>query len=181
MNNKQLKIAITGPESTGKSTLATQLADYYKTTWVPEYAREYLAQLGRPYTREDVEQIATGQLSRINKVQVPEPGIIFFDTELIVLKIWMMHSYGSCPDWLLQAIPKQNLDLYLLMNVDLPWEPDPQREHPHLRQFFYDWYKQELQNYGFPFVQISGTYETRFDQARQQVELVRSSLTHPKS
>lgn len=172
MPKKTLKIGITGPESTGKSTLAKQLAHYYRTIWVPEYAREYLAGLNRAYTQADVEQIATGQLTRMNQalVKIPDSTLVFFDTELLVLKIWLQHAYGTCPEWLLQAIPAQNLDLYLLMNVDLPWEPDPQREHPNLRQFFYDWYKRELQAYGFHFVEISGSYTTRYQAARQQIE-----------
>lgn len=177
MIKKILKIGITGPESTGKSTLAAQLAAHYKTSWVPEYAREYLAQLNKPYTNADVEQIAAGQIARMNEALASAPDIIFFDTELLVLKIWLEHAYGTCPDWIQQAVAQQNLDLYLLMNVDLPWEPDPQREHPHLRQFFYDWYKQELQNYQFTFAEISGSYETRLEQARQQIELVRTSRT----
>ena len=57
-----IRIAITGPESTGKSTLARQLAEHYQTTWVPEFARVYLDQLGRPYEEGDLVSIAKGQL-----------------------------------------------------------------------------------------------------------------------
>ena len=170
MIKTSLKVAITGPESTGKSTLAAQLAQHYHGSWVPEYARDYIAQLNRPYTAQDVEQIAAGQLSRTQQELQAAHSPVFCDTELIVIKIWMLHAYGFCPEWILRAIEQQNFDLYLLMNVDLPWEPDPQREHPHLRPFFFEWYQHELQYYGFNFSLISGTYETRFEQARIQID-----------
>ncbi len=167
---KTLKIGITGPESTGKSTLAEQLANYYGTVWVPEYAREYLAGLNRPYTQADVEKIAAKQFAQMNKALEQHPKLIFFDTELLVLKIWLKNAYGASPTWLQQAINQQNINLYLLMDIDLPWEPDPQREHSHLRQFFYDWYQRELQMHHFNYVPISGSYQARFDAARQQID-----------
>ncbi|QNF35867.1 ATP-binding protein [Adhaeribacter swui] len=170
-----IKIGITGPESTGKSTLAEQLANHYGAVWVPEYAREYLANLQRPYTQTDVAQIASGQLARMDQALKQNPKLIFFDTELIVLKIWLENAYGTSPDWLRQAIEQQNIDLYLLMDIDLPWEPDPQREHPHLRQFFYDWYQRELKAHKFNFVTISGSYQHRLQAARQQIDKLLAS------
>lgn len=170
-----LKIAITGPESTGKSTLTAQLAEHYRAGWVPEYAREYIDQLNRPYTSHDVERIARGQLARMQQAFTQVTDLVFCDTELVVIKIWMQHAYGACPAWLLEAVAQQPFDLYLLMNVDLPWEPDPQREHPHLRPYFYDWYQRELQYYGFRYAPIAGSPATRFAQARQQIDLLRPS------
>ena len=57
------KVAIIGPESTGKSTLCTQLAAHYQTLWVPEYAREYLETKGTSYTYDTLLEIAKGQVS----------------------------------------------------------------------------------------------------------------------
>ena len=62
--------------------------------------------------------------------------MVFCDTDLLVIKIWSEHSFGYCPDWILRRIEQQQYDLVLLLNVDLPWEPDPLREHPHHRQYF---------------------------------------------
>ncbi|MCC9137226.1 AAA family ATPase [Pontibacter silvestris] len=164
-----LKIAITGPESTGKSTISEKLAQHYNTVWVPEYARSYVGNLNRPYNIEDVEAIAKGQLELEQKLLSDANKLIFADTDLVVIKIWCEHAYGYCPDWILEKLRQQNYNLYLLMGVDLPWEPDPQREHPHLRQFFYDWYKRELITLGVPFVEISGQHEARLQQALQHV------------
>jgi NadR type nicotinamide-nucleotide adenylyltransferase len=163
------KVAITGPESTGKSTLAAQLAGHYQTVWVPEFARTYIAALPGRYSPEDVENIARGQLKALRDAATQADKILFADTDLLVIKIWMLHAFNFCPDWILAALTQQDFDLYLLMHVDLPWEEDPQREHPHLRQFFYDWYKSELQQYNFNFVEISGTQDLRLQNAVNHV------------
>ena len=165
-----LKIAITGPESTGKSTLSEQLANHYQTIWVPEYARTYIGNLHRDYTLQDIEAIARGQLQQEQELQARASKILISDTDLLVLKIWSEHAFGQCPAFILQQLQQQNYNLYLLMGVDLPWEPDPQREHPHLRQFFYDWYKRELQTMGVPFAEITGQQQERFENATQHID-----------
>ena len=170
MSDQIIKVAITGPESTGKSTLAAQLATHYQTVWVPEFARSYIAELPQRYTPQDIEKIARGQFSSVQEVLSAANKILFADTDLFVIKIWFTHAFGYCPAWILEALEKQNFELYLLMNVDLPWQADEQREHPHLRQFFYDWYKQELELYGFPFAEISGNQEERFQNALEHVQ-----------
>ena len=170
MSDKIIKVAITGPESTGKSTLAAQLATHYQTVWVPEFARSYIAELPQRYTPQDIEQIAHGQLAALQHASPAANKILFADTDLLVIKIWFTHAFGYCPDWILEALEKQNFELYLLLNVDLPWQADEQREHPHLRQFFYDWYKRELAQYGFPFAEISGSQEERFQNALNHLQ-----------
>lgn len=172
-----LKIAITGPESTGKSTLAAQLAAHYGVPWVPEYAREYLENLGRPYEESDLEEIARGQLARWSDAAGEKPELLFLDTELLVLKVWPEHAYGRCAPFILEELQRQDVDLYLLLNVDLPWQPDPQREHPHLRNYFYQLYRKELDQMQVRFVEISGAQETRLHHA---IEAVDSLLFHKK-
>ena len=166
------KIAITGPESTGKSTLAAHLAAHFQAPWVPEYARTYIDQLDRPYAASDLDEILRGQLALWQKAEDAQPQLLFLDTEALVMKIWSEHAYGQASAFILQELQNQQVDLYLLLNVDLPWEPDPQREHPHLREHFYHWYKRELQQMNVPFAEISGTHESRFLSAVQAVELL---------
>ncbi|WP_299704814.1 ATP-binding protein [uncultured Pontibacter sp.] len=165
-----LKVAVTGPESTGKSTLSEKLAVHYNTVWVPEYARTYIEELGRPYTLQDIETIAQGQLALERQTELQAKQVLFVDTDLLVIKIWSEHAFGHCPDWVLQKLKQQDYNLYLLMGVDLPWEPDPQREHPHLRQYFYEWYKKELEALQVPFVEISGQQDSRLEQAKRYVD-----------
>lgn len=164
-----LRVALTGPESTGKTTLSRLLAQHYGTSWAPEYARQYLEEHGAHYTLPDLEAMAHGQLLAETKAaaEAEEQGrpVFFCDTDLLVIKIWAEHAFGFCPDWILERIERQHYDLVLLLGVDLPWEADPLREHPHLRQHFYLIYKHELQSRLSHFAEISGPPTQRFEQA----------------
>lgn len=168
------KIAVTGPESTGKSFLCHELAKHYQTVFVPEYARSYINNLERDYTEEDILKIAEGQLAWEHKmadeIEMRASRPLFFcDTEFIVTKIWSLHKYKHCHPWILEQIPKNKYDLYLLCDVDLPWEPDPQREHPHLRKYFFDWYVRELEHYGFPYAVVNGMKQDRVKNAVEAI------------
>jgi len=164
------RIAITGPESTGKSWLASSLAVHYNTVFVPEFARGYIDQLGRPYEYDDLLQIAKGQLSAEAEMEKQANDWMFCDTELIVIKIWSLHKYGKCHPLILEQIQKMQYDLYLLCDVDLPWQCDEQREHPHLRQYFFNWYRKELEDYGFSYSVVSGQGGGRLGSAVEAVE-----------
>lgn len=161
------RIAITGPESTGKSVLARQLADHYKTIWVPEYAREYIDQLGRPYTEGDILTIARGQLERekeVEKIIGKREGYgnyFFCDTEALVTKIWSEVKFNRCDPWILQQVESRVYDLYLLCDIDIPWEDDPQREHPQLREHLFSLYYEELLERTRNFRVVSGIGEMR--------------------
>ena len=160
-NNHILKIAITGTESTGKSMLAEQLAKHFSTTWVPEYAREYIDKLGRNYEQHDILKIAKGQLQHEMQALKKANRFLFCDTEFLVIKIWRENAYKNCDPWILDQFENHLYDLYLLMDIDLPWEYDPQREHPHMREYFFNFYLNELSLNKLPFKIISGIGELR--------------------
>lgn len=161
-NTSGLRIAITGPESTGKSVLADQLANRFCGVAVPEYARGYIKTIDRPYSYADVEFIARGQIEQYRGLQrTTQP--VFFDTWLIITKVWFDWVYQTVPVWLEDAIHELPIDLYLLMLPDLPWIADPLRENGgESRMRLFERYKQELDTYGFPYVEIGGVGETRF-------------------
>ena len=161
------KIAITGPESTGKSMLAEQLATHFQTVWVPEYAREYLEFLGKPYEEHDILLIAQGQLLSEKSGLRQAHDYLFCDTELLVTKIWSEVKYHRCNPWILENITDQHFDLYLLCDIDLPWQYDPLREHPDQRQYLFDLYYHELKTRNFPFAVVQGTGPARFENAVQ--------------
>lgn len=164
------RIAIVGPESTGKSELSESLALHFKTAWVPEFARQYLEKLNRPYQYDDLLLIAKGQIKEEKKRNVSgAEKYLFCDTDLIVIKIWSLHKYGKCHNWILSQIKKRKYSLHLLTAIDLPWEIDPLREHPHLRQFFFDWYKNELNEYRFPYRIINGLNTERTGNAVREI------------
>lgn len=162
---KLLQIAITGPESTGKSTLAAQLAESYQTLWSPEYARSHLSLMTTPYTQNDVLLIAKRQLQLQTETAQYCKQLFFADTEMLVIKIWYEHFYGKCPQWLQTALDNQPFCHYLLTNIDLPWIADEQREHPHLRAYFFNLFEQELIKSQKPYTIISGNAEQRLNMA----------------
>ncbi len=163
------RIAITGPESTGKSELAKQLAEHYKTVWVPEYARQYLEKRNGKYEMEDIVQIAKGQLNLEEEMAAKAGGYLFCDTDLFVTKVWSEYKYGQCDHWILEKVLTHRYDLHLLMDVDLEWQPDPLRENKEERQKLFDIYMEELAQYKYPFFIIDGKGEERLKAAIQVI------------
>jgi len=161
------KIAILGPESTGKTELAKALADHYKSPWVPEFAREYVEKLTEHYTFTDVCNIARKQIELEMQYENEKIGVdfVFFDTDLIITKVWFEYCYREIPDFVSNRLKQQFFNLYLLCEPDLPWKPDPVREHGNDRQFFFDWYKRETELSGVPCVIINGIGNKRVDNA----------------
>lgn len=166
------RIAITGPESTGKSSLAIALAKYFNTVAVPEYAREYIDDLNRPYCYDDIELIAKGQLQREEMMLPLANKILFCDTDILVTKVWSDFVYHKCSDWINDKVINHEYDLYLLTNVDIPWEYDPQRENPNQRQELFDIYYQQLKRNNFNFNVIDGLDEKRLQRAISFVEKI---------
>ena len=166
------KVAIVGPESTGKTALAGELAKYFNAKWVPEYARGYIDQLGRSYQELDLLKIAQGQLELEDRYLTNSGGLLICDTNLLVIKIWSEFKYGRCDPFILDQLIQRNYELYLLTGIDVVWKEDPQREHPHQRQQLYDIYREELVNYKFNFVEISGDEDERLNQSVQAIKKV---------
>ncbi len=171
-----LKIAIVGPESTGKSELSIALATHFSGNFVPEFARKYVEQLDRNYLYEDVVFIAQKQIeeqdyylnnNNNNNNNILNPlSVVFFDTELIITKVWLEFCYKSVPEFINERISNSYFDLYLLCYPDLPWVFDPVREHGgDERLFFFDWYKREIEKLGIPYVVIDGIGTIRTENA----------------
>jgi nicotinamide riboside kinase len=160
-----LKIVLTGPESSGKTTLSQQLAQWFDCQWVPEFARSYLDGLERPYVQADLLEIAKGQIAAEERALQPAAGYVFFDTSIEVLKIWSNVRFGNCPAWIDEQCRQRRHDLYLLCLPDLPWQPDPQREDPGNRDFLLEQYRQELKALEAPFFEIGGSGKDRLQNA----------------
>jgi NadR type nicotinamide-nucleotide adenylyltransferase len=164
------RISITGPESTGKSALARQLGAHFNTVYVPEAARDYLYRLGRPYNYEDIVLIAKEQLRTEDRMAAKATEFLFCDTDPLVTKIWSLYKYGRCDPWIEEQVKNHRYDLYLLCDIDLPWEDDPLREHPGEREVLFSIYKAELEKLGANYRIISGTGEDRSRKAILAVE-----------
>ncbi len=169
------KIVLTGPESTGKSTLTNLLAQHYNTTWVKEYAREYLEKLGKPYEFDDVLKMAQLQLKKENEADSSKSKHLFLDTDLTVFKVWIHEKYNKQIDWIEKEIDSSKDKIFFLCDIDIPWHADPLREHPNLkdRQRIFKQYLEILQQNKFNYYIISGNLEARI---KKCVEIVDSLI-----
>ncbi len=172
--NKSYKIIFTGPESSGKTTLAKLAANHYSTHWLPEYARTYLEQIDYPYQIADLLKIAEGQVSSEQQFikKNRNQDFLFFDTSLLVIKVWSIFKYGFYNHKIDQLL-KQNLpDIYFLCDWQIPWEYDPLREAPNDRKALFDLYHQELLELDIHFHILKGTPTERLAQIQTQLELI---------
>jgi NadR type nicotinamide-nucleotide adenylyltransferase len=171
LNKRIKKIAIVGPESTGKSTMAIDLAKYYQVPWVPEYSRYYCEALTTPCTMQDEINMFHGQLALEHSVLVmAETDFVICDTTFLTVKIWSDAFFGKSPEIVLDALPKHSYDFYVLLDIDLPWEDDPLRDFPNQREHFMEIWHNELQQLGASYKVVSGLGEERFKNAVQVID-----------
>jgi HTH-type transcriptional repressor of NAD biosynthesis genes len=173
------RVAIVGPESAGKSTLARDLAEHFETVSVNEYARDMLADYAtnmpgydqsKP-TIKDMSTIARGQIASEDSLARQANRIMFCDTELTTTTYWSNYYFKSCPNWITKAAAERKYDLYMLVDprgVESSYVEDPQRPMPKLedRIAMFDWWKAELTKRNQPFVVIDGAdWKKRFEKA----------------
>lgn len=163
------RIVFTGPESTGKTEIAKSMAAAFQTYWVPEYARDYLAQLDRNYQYEDLLAIAKGQIQREENIAAKAKDYLFCDTSMLVMKVWSEYKYGQCDPWILRKLKEHTYDLYILCGTDIPWTYDPMRENPNEREELYQIYLRELKALGMPYKELKGREEERIQQCTEWI------------
>ena len=158
------KIIITGPESSGKTTLCQQLSNHFNIPFTQEFARLYIDSLDRDYIINDLLSIAKQQLKSEFKSQL-------LDTDLITIKIWSEYKYGRCDKWILDEIEKQKSEkrFYILCSPDIPWEADNQRENPNDRKKLFEIYKKELENLKHKYFILNG--ENRLEKIIKKIYL----------
>ncbi len=169
-NSVLRKIVVFGPESTGKTTLAAQLAAHYGTVWVPEFSRFYQEQKGAPCGLSDVIPIAEGQLRWEAEARLQARRLLICDTDILETKVYSEAYNGTCPPWLLAKLGGNLGDFYLLASIDMPWIPDGIRDRPDAREEMYGRFKAELQQWQLPFVAISGDYAERLRQSISAID-----------
>ncbi|QOG02609.1 DUF4301 family protein [Flavobacterium sp. MDT1-60] len=169
-----IKIALFGPESTGKTTLAKQLADYYETDWVPEFARDYLQEKWEENQHiciaDDMLPIAYGQTALENQKLSTAKKYLFCDTNLMVTKVFSEMYYGFCDPLLNQAALEHEYDLFFLTDIDVPWEKDDIRDTPNGRETVFSVFKQSLIDSNKPFITLSGDKESRLIKASSIID-----------
>ena len=168
------RVVLIGSESTGKTTLAERLARHYGVSWVPELVRDYAAAKGSPLDASDVEAIARAQVAREDQhrsvAAARNERLLIGDTDLLSTAVYAAHYYGRAPEWVMAAARRRRPDLYLLLDVDLPWTPDPQRDRGERRSEMHALFRAAVEASGTPFLLISGDSIARFESARVAID-----------
>jgi nicotinamide riboside kinase len=171
-----LKVVVTGPECSGKTTLAEALAKRFDTLWVHEGARSYLDTMppGQVYNEGTLLEIAKYQLQLEDLMTAAtkpgDPQLLFCDTDLITIRIWGEEKYGRSDPWIVQCTEQRPYALWLLSSPDMPWEFDPLRENPHDRDRLFAVYERTLRALGKPYIVLQGPPERRLEEATAAVE-----------
>jgi NadR type nicotinamide-nucleotide adenylyltransferase len=175
VNKKIKKIAIVGPESTGKSTISQALAKHYQVPWVPEYARYYCAALTSDCNLQDEINMFHGQVALEDSVlAMAETEFIICDTTFLTVKIWSDEILGETPAIVLDALQSRTYDFYVLLAIDLPWQEDPLRDFPHMREHFMNIWHQELQAINANYTVVGGIE----DRLQNAIEAIEGFLKH---
>lgn len=166
-----IKVCLFGPECTGKTRMSRELASHFNTVFVEEYARSYFEMKDNDVHADEVSDIAMGQMASEDFLARSSQQVLFCDTDLISTTIWCKWMYeDKCPEWVRMEAERRQYDLYLLMDIDVPWEDDKVRCLPNNRKEFFDDCKEALDSRGRKYILISGTYQERFAKAVSAVE-----------
>ena len=166
-----IRVVVTGSESTGKSELARALAEHYGTAWAAEYVRDYMDAKGAALDAGDVEAIARGQMAREDEAETSARRLVILDTDLFSTVIYARHYYGSCHEWIERAARERRADLYLLLDVDVPWTPDAQRDRGDRRDEMHALFREAFKDA----IVIGGDWEERKRRAIEAIDALFST------
>lgn len=169
------RVCIFGPESTGKSTLAKNLADHFETIAVPEYARTLIESQDGKLEASDIVRIARGQTASEDALARTANRVLFCDTDLLLTTIWSDWLFAACPDEVTRRAQQRQYDLYLLTDVDVPWVEDQVRYLPEDRRNFFDRCEAVLKDGGRRYCVLRGDWDQRFSMAVKAVERILGS------
>lgn len=170
------RICLIGPESTGKSHLAQKLAEHFNAPWIAEHARDHATARNNQLTYDDVEPIAKGQIAFIDNRQPPTGNLLILDTDLISTVVYSRHYYGRVPQWIEEEARRRKADLYLLMDTDVPWQPDEARDSGgEEREDLFDDFRRALDEFETRWTIVSGDWDERFRTVLEEVARLRGS------
>ena len=165
-----VRVCVTGPESTGKTTLARRLAEWAAVDWVPEASRRYAERKGGELLLEDVGPIAREHVALASAARTP---ICVLDTDLLSTVVYSRYYYGTVAPWILRAERERRADLYLLCDVDVPWVPDGVRDRPTDRERMFALFRDALVRRRADTVVVRGDWATRWRIAQSAVTALR--------
>lgn len=173
-----IRVVLTGSESTGKSVLARQLADRYRAVLALEFVRDFAMKKESAIELGDTDQIARGQMA-LEDAQAARAasatGLLVQDTDLLSTVVYSHHYYGDCPEWIVRAAADRRPDLYLLLEIDVPWVRDDVRDRETRRGEMQQLFRTAVADSSSPYVVIHGSWDQRLQLAVGAIdELIRS-------
>lgn len=164
-------IHITGPESSGKTSLAHFLSQHLpQSLLVEEFAREWLSTRNRTdYSPEEVLEMFEGQQALWKQALLSKKDILIFDTDTVVYSIWFSYQYGIEHKHIEAAHSQWIPDTTILCAPDIPWEYDPLRSNPFDRELLFEFYERKLQSLQRSFIVARGTDERRNAQVLREI------------
>ena len=174
------RVVLVGAESTGKTTLATDLAAALNTGWVAEYGREHWeAKIARGdlnfWRPEEFAEIAREQCRREDAAARVCNRVLICDTDAFATRVWYKrYLNGWSPEVDAIAAAHRRPDLYLLTDLATPFEQDGTRDGELIRGWMHQTFVEELTADARPFVAVSGTREQRLATA---VAAVRGAMS----
>lgn len=163
--SRTFQIAVVGPECSGKTTLANELGNRLNAPVVPEVARGYLSEIGKEYSKVDVDEIASLQSQSAENVSSSKLELVVHDTEILTIKIWQEEKWNKASQVVEKLWQEQFMDYYLLCSPDLPWVDDGLRENPEDRHRLFKIYEQQLMKARANYTVISGKGAERLNSA----------------
>lgn len=165
-----IRVVLTGSESTGKTVLAQQLATHFGVEWVPEFVRAFAEERGGAVQFEDHGPIARGQMSLEDTYRARARRLLVHDTDLLSTAVYCDHYFGQCPAWIEEQARRRLADLYLLMDIDVPWVADAARDRGHMRPEMHALFLGALERFGARYLVVGGGWTERFEVARLAIE-----------
>lgn len=166
------RIVLTGSESTGKTTLAAQLAAHYGVEFVPEFVRQYAETTGKPVVLSDHGAIARGQMALENEYAARAQTLLFQDADLLSTVAYYRHYSGGCPKWIEDEARNRKANLYLLSYIDTPWVADGIRDRGDRREEMHQIFIDTLTEFEAPFVHLNGLGDERKQNAIKIVDVL---------
>jgi NadR type nicotinamide-nucleotide adenylyltransferase len=172
---KPARVVLIGPESTGKTWLASELGAFFGVPWSAEYAREYVERHGAQLAYADVDPIGRGQQQNedaaIAQASAAGAALVVLDTDLLSTAVYSRHYYGDCPGWIEPEAERRLGDLYLLHHVDVPWVAEGHlREQPERRAELFERFRAALEAAGAKVAEIEGAWDERRKRALEAIE-----------
>lgn len=164
------RVTLFGPESTGKSTLATALGQHYNTIVIPEYGSTYTEAFGSEVNENDIQKIVQGHLASVAAGKRQANKILIEDTDPVMSGVWSDMLVGKRDAWF-DTFGDYG-DLYLLTDIDIPWVDDGTRyfKNDEDRKRFFDICENELIRRGINYVKVSGSHEERLATAISRID-----------